>query len=731
MTARLPAFVLTAAFLGVLAGIVLGERTAILQPVGIAYAMMLESVVYPYLLSSLIGGLGGLAQVRAWRLFRASWSVYLALWVVAFAMILALGAAIPASPPPVAIVPGAHADAMPLVSLLIPSNIVDALSRNYVPAVVVFAVAFGVAIQTIERKGSFLETIEVVRRGSLKIWNWVVYFAPVGVFALFASTAGTIEPEAAGTLTVYLVLFLIGTLVLAFVVLPLGLSAVAPANARELLAEFRPALVLAVVTTLSVSALPFIQNAAERILARAGIEGEEAKDVVQAQLSLAYVFVQLGNYFIALFILFASYHYHAALTFPQYALLPVMSLLSGIGSPSATVEGVEFLSQWLGMPSAAVSLYIESMTVTRYGQVVLSVVAFGVATIAVPLIYFGKVQPRPARLVAAVAAGSAVALAVIVASRAVEARLFPQPSDAAVLARTLDPALADGVEVTVHRPGDPLPDPVDGPATLEGVRQRGVLRVGYGHDIVPFTYFNGAGDLVGFDASYAYRLARDLHVRLEFVPVDWETLADDLAAHRFDIVMAGAYATDQRLQKLEVTQPYFVSPLAMIVRSGNAADFLRYDQVAARGDLTLGVFRDPVLLPMLHYLFPQARVVALGSYDELPDHPEITAAIWSFDQARAWAASRRGYTAVETAGLGPPLIFAYLLPPHSPDIPRFMDQWMSLRAGDGFRDAQIAYWIRGEPRQATAPRWNLLDALLGRPAPPSPAQASPARAATR
>lgn len=703
---------LTAAFAGIAAGVVLGERTAVLQPVGLAYAMMLESVVYPYLLSSLIGGLGGLAPARAWRLLRSSWSVYLALWIVAFAMILALGAAIPSPPPPVAITPAAPAGTLPLVSLLIPSNIVDALSRNYVPAVVVFAVAFGVAIQTIERKGSFLETIEVVRRGSLRIWNWVVYFAPVGVFALFASTAGTIAPEAAGTLTVYLVLFLLGTLVLAFVVLPLALSAIAPASARELLAEFRPALVLALVTTLSVSALPFIQNAAERVLARAGIGGEEAEDVIQAQLSLSYVFAQLGNYFIALFMLFAAYHYHVALSLPQYLLLPAMTLLSGIGSPSATVEGVEFLSQWLGMPGDAVALYIESMTVTRYGQVLLSVVAFGVVTITVPLIYFGRLQLRPARIAAGLGTGAAVALAAVLVSRAVETRLFPLPSDAAVLARTLDPALTAGVDVTVHRRGDPPPAPIDGPATLEGIRARGVLRVGYGHDIVPFTYFNGAGDLVGFDASYAYRLARDLHVRLEFVPLDWETLSDDLIAHRFDIVMAGAYATDERLQKLQVTEAYFVSPLAMIVRSESADAFLHYGPVAARDDITLGVFRDPVLVPMLHYLFPKARIVTLASYDELPDHPEVTAAIWSFDQARAWAASRRGYTAVETAGLGPPLVFAYLLPPQSPDVARFMDLWMSLRAGDGFRDAQIAYWIDGKPRRQTAPRWNLLDAML-------------------
>jgi len=81
--------------------------------------------------------------------------------------------------------------------------------------------------------------------------------------------------------------------------------------------------------------------------------------------------------------------------------------------------------------------------------------------------------------------------------------------------------------------------PIEGPPTLEGIRARGVIRVGYGRDIVPFTYFNARGDLVGFDISYAYALAHSLHVRLELVPIDWETLEADLTAHRFDIVMAG------------------------------------------------------------------------------------------------------------------------------------------------------------------------------------------------
>jgi len=93
--ARLPLWVLIGAFLGILAGITFGERTAVLRPLGDVYAMMLLSVVYPYILSSLIVGLGSLATGRAWRLLQASWGVYLFLWVAVFAAIFLLAQAIP------------------------------------------------------------------------------------------------------------------------------------------------------------------------------------------------------------------------------------------------------------------------------------------------------------------------------------------------------------------------------------------------------------------------------------------------------------------------------------------------------------------------------------------------------------------------------------------------------------------------------------------------------------
>jgi proton glutamate symport protein len=73
----LPAQVLIGAMLGILAGVVLGQRTAVFAPIGAAYTMMLEIAIYPYLICSLLQGLGRLAPGRSGRLLRASWPAYL------------------------------------------------------------------------------------------------------------------------------------------------------------------------------------------------------------------------------------------------------------------------------------------------------------------------------------------------------------------------------------------------------------------------------------------------------------------------------------------------------------------------------------------------------------------------------------------------------------------------------------------------------------------------------
>ncbi len=113
---------------------------------------------------------------------------------------------------------------------------------------VVFAVVYGIAIQRVARKQALFEILEAVRMASVTIWGWIVQIAPLGVFALFANTAGTVQPDRLAGLLLYVGLFLAGTCILAFVVLPCLLAAVAPVSYREIMRELQPALVLAAVT---------------------------------------------------------------------------------------------------------------------------------------------------------------------------------------------------------------------------------------------------------------------------------------------------------------------------------------------------------------------------------------------------------------------------------------------------------------------------------------------------
>jgi len=360
----LPVWVVLGALAGIAAGVVLGQRTAVLQPFGSAYAMMLQIAVYPYLICVLICGLGRLTPAMARRLLGAGWGVCLFLWGVTLAAIWLLALAIPSTPAPSVLMPATAQGAGEFLKLLIPANPIEALGRNYVPATVVFAFVYGIAIQKIERK-------------AVTIWGWIVRFAPIGVFALFADAAGTIEPARLSGLLLYVGLFLTGTLLLAFVVLPAVLAAVTPVSHREILKELQPALVISAVTTLTVVALPFVQRAAERVATEAGCpESEERSDVIRAVLSLSYVLVPLGNYFLYLLMLYGAYAYKVRLTTPEELLLPIWTVLSALGAPSAIVDGATFLGRWLHLPADLLDLFLETWTVTRYGQVLLSVMGF-------------------------------------------------------------------------------------------------------------------------------------------------------------------------------------------------------------------------------------------------------------------------------------------------------------------------------------------------------------------
>lgn len=713
--ARLPLWVLIGASLGFATGILFGDDATMLRPVGTAYVKLMQVVVFPYIICSLLHGLGRLSPETAWRLFRRSWLVYLAVWGLTFLVIYLMSLAIPPVPPPSFIDARNASDILDLPELLIPANPFLDLARNHLPAIVVFSIIYGIAIQRVRDKEAFLSFLDVIRTASVTIWGWVVLLAPFGVFALFADTAGTLEPVALENLSIYLLASILGTIILTFWILPSVIAALCPTTTREVIADLQSALIISVVTTLSVAALPFIQQAAEKLAAKAEITDPNREEIINTTLAVSYPLAQLGNFFIWLFILFAAFYYRIPIPAGDQLALPFLALLSGFGSPSSSVDAVAFLAQWLDLPPDATNLYVGMMTITRYGQVIVSVMGFAFVTYIVTMSYYGRLTLRLPRLALSLGAGAAIVVVTTAAVGTLRSDVV-QGSGSPYMTYGIDGATSRGVTVTIGSTSGPPPvaNASAPKGALARIQATGEIRIGFNSEIIPFSYRNDRGELVGFDIAHAYQLARDLNVRLRFIPFTWDSLAGHLERNSFDMAASGIFVTNERLERFAFSEPYLKSPVALIVRAENARQFLSRADIEARDNLTFAVFNDPVMTDLINRIFPKAKVVVLPTYDVLPDHPEVDAAIWTRAQAKAWTTPRADYTAVVPQDFGGELLIAYLMPGGSDDLRSFVNYWLRIQHVNGFNQRMVERWIDGKPDASRKPRWNIIRQIEGR-----------------
>jgi proton glutamate symport protein len=169
--------VLAGALTGLFVGVFVGDSAKVLRPIGGIYAKLLEVAVYPYLVCSLLQGLGRLTPSAAWRLFRSGWIFYVALWALTFGVLIVLATGIPAANPS-AFTPDTAAHGPNLIDRLLPSDPFTALSQNYVPAVILFCLFFGVAMQTVKEKEALLSVLESIRATSLAFSDFVFSMIP-------------------------------------------------------------------------------------------------------------------------------------------------------------------------------------------------------------------------------------------------------------------------------------------------------------------------------------------------------------------------------------------------------------------------------------------------------------------------------------------------------------------------------------------------------------------------
>ncbi|MCF6766371.1 dicarboxylate/amino acid:cation symporter [Thiotrichales bacterium 19S3-7] len=349
---------------------------------------------YPYIIASIINGLGRLTPAFAFRLLSKSWLVFLLIICLSGFVIVITATVIPISISNI----NSEANLANWLGLFIPSNLFKALSNNNLPAVIFFCVIFAVLLQPIQSKKHLLIFFEVISKVCLSFWQKLIKFSPIAIFVLLASTIGTIDFTDFMKIGELIGLYLFVTIILIFWIYPVLIMVVTSLSYREIFKIAGPGLIIAAATTLSIAALPLLAKEIRlwlsHIRERTTHRREEEKEVTETLLYVIYPFAQIGNYMVYIFVIFISYYFLEQIYSIKYYFLPVTSYLASIGSPSAIANALEFLLNWLSLNQEGLNIYFSIMPILRYSQVLVSVMAMFSLGLLSSYLYFYKPKLR-------------------------------------------------------------------------------------------------------------------------------------------------------------------------------------------------------------------------------------------------------------------------------------------------------------------------------------------------
>jgi polar amino acid transport system substrate-binding protein len=81
------------------------------------------------------------------------------------------------------------------------------------------------------------------------------------------------------------------------------------------------------------------------------------------------------------------------------------------------------------------------------------------------------------------------------------------------------------------------------------------------------------GKLIGFEIDVARRVAKDMGVKVEFVPTKWSGIIPALLTGKFDVIIGGMGILPKRNLKVNFTIPYDVTGMSMVAHKKLASGF--------------------------------------------------------------------------------------------------------------------------------------------------------------
>lgn len=154
---------------------------------------------------------------------------------------------------------------------------------------------------------------------------------------------------------------------------------------------------------------------------------------------------------------------------------------------------------------------------------------------------------------------------------------------------------------------------------IEEIRQRGTLRVGATGDYRPLSYLDlQTNTYWGFDADFAEIIAKELGVRVVFVPTSWPTLTEDMLNEElFDIAMCGITITDTRKEIMHMSEGYLHNGKTILCRKEQASRYQSLEDIN-QPDVKVMVNPGGLNEKFAHEHLANAQIVVHPKNEEIP-----------------------------------------------------------------------------------------------------------------
>lgn len=715
----LSTWIFIALVLGASCGVFLGELCRPLDYVGKAFIKLLQMGVLPYMVVTLIQGIGGISAHDARTMATKGSSVLVLFWIVGLLVTFAFTLAFPVVQTSsfFSVSDTAPAKKVDFLSIYIPSNIFSALTEASVPAIVFFSVFLGVALLAIEDKQPLLNLLSVLAKALSRMTSMVIKIAPIGVFALAASATGTIAFEQLQRLQVYFVCYILATILLTFWLLPVLVSCFTGFSVRDVLSHSKEALMLGFATGNNFVILPVVAERSKELLAKVDAEEEKRGRMVDSVLPLAYSFPSLGKIIELLFILFVAWFVNQTFSLGQYFELAVAGVMSLFGSPKI---GIPFLLSYMKLPTVYFDLYLMADVVTRKFKVLLQTMSMQALTLVVVFLILRRPAFKLRKIITGVVGTALLVMVMILAARVGLSYSVGNVYSEDLVLMTMeikDPAPFKVINVRVEAFSSIAQKEEQDLALFQRIKKRGALRVGFDPEALPFAFYNFKQELVGYDIALAHRLAKDLGVSLEFVPVNRVTMLEFMNEGAWDILMSGIPIMADDLQVMNFSRPYMDAKAALVVEDYRKREFQKLATISAMPRLRIAVTpaNSPEERVWLKTRLPNAEVVELGSIKDFFLRKERTDALLTTDKiGKAWALLYPEFG----VAVPEPLLFmydlAYPIPITNGDqfFLEYMNHWLTIQKTNGVAAKLFSYWILGQTPQRHKPRWSVIRNVL-------------------